>query len=90
MDFLSPGDTVDTDCYLEVLKTLKERIRCKRPHLWAKENPNGPEHNFVIHHDNASLHMSDCTIAFFKDIDLLSHPPTPLTLHLVITSSFCA
>ena len=75
VDFLRPGDTVDTDRYLEVLETLKERIWCKRPHLWVKKSENGPECNFVIHHDNASPHTADRTIAFFQNIDLLPHPP---------------
>ncbi len=75
IDFLPPGDTVDTDRYLEVLSTLKERIRRKRPDLWRKPNPDSPRRNFVIHHDNASSHTSAPTLAFFEDIDLLAHPP---------------
>ncbi len=74
VDFLPPGETVDTDCYLEVLATLKERIRRKQPHLWAKKTAGSAERNFVIHHDNASPHTADITIAIFENIDLLPHP----------------
>ena len=75
IEFLPPGDTVNTDRYLEVLSTLKERIRRKRPELWKKANPDSACQNFIIHHDNASSHTSAPTLAFFEDIDLLAHPP---------------
>ncbi len=54
MDFLEPGESVDTDHYLEVLQTLKEHIHRKRPFLSQKLDPNSPRRNFIIHHDNAS------------------------------------
>ncbi len=71
VDFLTLGDTVDTDHYLLVLNRLKDRIRMKRPHLWMKPDPDQPERNFIIHHNNAPSHTSARTLSFFLDIPVL-------------------
>lgn len=74
VDFLPPRTCVDSDHYLEVLGRLKENIRCKRPHLWAKDPAatNPKQRKFISH---ASSHTSSITLAFFLDIPLLAHPP---------------
>ncbi len=77
IDFLPPGEAVTADQYLEVLQRLKERIRRKRPHLWAKDptvnDPN--QRRFIIHHDNATPHTASNTLTFFLNIPILAHPP---------------
>ncbi len=77
IDFLPPGEVVDSDRYVEVLTRLREAIRRKRPHLWMKDpdSSDTQQRRFVIHHDNASSHTSCITLAFFQHIPLLAHPP---------------
>ncbi len=77
MDFLPPGETVDSDRYLLVLARLKEAIHRKRPHLWQKDpsDPDNQRRLFVIHQDNTPSHTSAITLSFFQHIPLLAHPP---------------
>ncbi len=42
-EFIAPGETVDSECYIEALKRLREAIRCKHPHLWSKHGGSGQE-----------------------------------------------
>ena len=76
MEFLPQGKTVDTDFYLEVLKRLKESVRRKRPDLWARA-PNSEYCRMFLHHDNASCHTANRTLALIGESDILmvSHPP---------------
>ena len=50
-EFLPTGRTVNKEYYLEVLRRLREKIRQKRPDLWA-------EKSWILHHDNAPAHAS--------------------------------
>ncbi len=77
IDFLPPGESVTADQYLEVLQRLKERIRRKRPELWAKDPTaaDPQQRKFIIHHDNATPHTASNTLAFFLNIPMLPHPP---------------
>ena len=50
-EFVPPGQTVNGKFYCEVLKRLREGIRCKCPDKWKKNN-------WFFHHDNAPTHTS--------------------------------
>jgi len=46
-----PGQTVNGNFYCEVLRQLRESVRCKRPEMWK----NG---DWLLHHDNVPAHTS--------------------------------
>ena len=46
--FIAQGQTVNQQCYLEVLRRLRESVRRKRPRLWPDK--------WILHHDNAAAH----------------------------------
>ncbi len=75
-EFSEPGGTVDTEAYCDTLRTLKERLRKKRPFLWQRPDPNSPR-PFLLHHDNAPAHTSVPTLALIGEsgIQMLAHPP---------------
>jgi hypothetical protein len=50
-EFLPPGQTVNGKFYCDILKRLRESIRCKRPDKWKNNN-------WFLHHDNAPAHTS--------------------------------
>ena len=52
-EFVAPGMMVNADFYCDVLRRLRENLRCKRPQKWQNQN-------LIIHHDNALAHR------FFK------------------------
>ncbi len=74
VEFLPPGETVNKDYYCEILRTLKERVRRKRPELWGGRHG---EHQWLLHHDNASPHTSVLTLALIgsSGIEMVPHPP---------------
>ncbi len=76
IEFLPKGETITAETYCETLKTLKERIRRKRPALWSKSR-DGEHWNFWLHHDNASSHTATDTLALIglSDILMIGHPP---------------
>ena len=47
-EFIAQGQTVNQQCYLEVLTRLWESVRRKRPGLWPDK--------LIFHHDNAAAH----------------------------------
>ena len=47
-EFIAQGQTVNQQCYLEVLTKLQECVWRKRPGLWSD--------NWILHHDNAPAH----------------------------------
>ena len=50
-EFLPPGQTVNKEYYLSVMRRLREAVRLNRPDLW-KEN------SWFLHHDNAPSHSA--------------------------------
>ena len=50
-EFLPPGQTVNKEYYLSVMRCLREAIRLKRPELWA-------DNSWFLHHDNAPSHTA--------------------------------
>jgi len=47
-EFIGQGQTVNEQCYLEVLTRLRESVRRKRAGLWPDK--------WILHHDNAPAH----------------------------------
>jgi transposase len=54
---------------LEVLKRLREKVRQKRPELFANSS-------WILHHDNATAHTTLSVREFLatKEITVLEHP----------------
>ena len=50
-EFVPPAMTVNADFYRDVLRRLRENVRCKRPQKWRNQN-------LIIQHDNALAHRS--------------------------------
>ena len=47
-EFISQGQTVNQQCYLELVTRLWECVRRKLPRLWSDK--------WILHHDSASAH----------------------------------
>jgi hypothetical protein len=68
-EFVPQGQTVNATFYVEVLKHLREHVRCVRLELWA-------EKNWILHHDNAPPHSMLIVYEFFAKNDMITtnHP----------------
>ena len=68
-EFVPTGQTVNQVYYLEVLKRLHEKVRRKRPELFANNS-------WILHHDNAPAHTAWSVREFLatKQITVLEHP----------------
>jgi histone-lysine N-methyltransferase SETMAR len=68
-EWVPDGATVNQHYYKQVLETLRERVRRKRPQLW--------ENGFILHQDNAPSHSALSVKQFLaeKSITVLEHPP---------------
>ena len=68
-EFVPAGQTVNKVYYLEVLKRLREKVRRKRPELFANNS-------WILHHDNAPAHTALSVREFLatKQISVLEHP----------------
>ncbi len=75
IEFLERGGVIDSDQYILTLGSFKEKIRRKRPNLWIR-NAEGYR-SFLLHQDNAPVHVSAPTLGKFGEwgIELLPHPP---------------
>ena len=67
-EFVPTGQTVTQVYYLEVLKRLGEKVRRKRPQLFANNS-------WILHHDNAPAHTTLSVRELFatKQITVLQH-----------------
>ena len=63
------GQTVNQVYYLEVVKRLREKVRRKRPELFANNS-------WILHHDNTPAHTALSVRGFLstKQITVLEHP----------------
>ena len=68
-EFVPAGQTVNQVYYLEVLKSLRVKVRRKRPELFASNS-------WILHHDNAPAHTALSVREFLatKQITVLEHP----------------
>lgn len=69
-EFLPPGQTVNKEYYLSVMRRLREAIRLKRPNLWKDKN-------WFLHHDNAPSHTALVLRDFFikNSMHIVPQPP---------------
>jgi len=68
-EFVPTGQTVNQVYYLEVLKSLREKVRRKRPELFANNSR-------ILHHDNA-LALTVLSVREFlatKQVTVLEYP----------------
>ena len=74
-EFVPTGQTVNQVYYLEVLKKLREKVRRKRPELFANNS-------WILHHDNAPAHTALSVREFLatKQITVLEHSTCSLDL----------
>jgi len=68
-EFVPTGQTVNQVYYLEVLESLRGKVRRKRPELFANNS-------WILHHDNAPAHTTLSVREFLatKQITVLEHP----------------
>jgi len=68
--FVPPGMTVNADFFCDVLRGLRENVRCKKPQKWRNQN-------LIIHHDNAPAHRSFKVSQFLakNNMTVIPHPP---------------
>ena len=65
----NPGQTVNQEFYLEILRRLRENVRRKRRELWRSGDS-------FLDHDNAPAHTAVCDPVFgLSGMDHCSHPP---------------
>jgi len=50
-EYVSDGQKINKECYLEVLRRLRECVRRKRREKWRDDD-------WILHHDNAPAHNS--------------------------------
>jgi len=68
-EFVPTGQTVNQVYYLEVLERLREKVRWKRPELFANNS-------WILPHDNAPAHTALSVSKFLatKQITVLEYP----------------
>jgi hypothetical protein len=81
-EFIAQGQTVNQQCYLEVLTRLRECFRRKRPGLWPAK--------WILHHDNTPVHdaLRVCELLAKNSITKMDHPPYSPDLVPAIFGSF--
>ena len=81
LDFLEPGQTINSDCHIAMLTKLKARMSRVRPEKKKK--------TFLLQHDNARPHTSLKTVEHLG-WTVVPHPPyspdlAPSDFHLIGT-----
>ncbi|KAL4131067.1 hypothetical protein QTP88_008418 [Uroleucon formosanum] len=69
-EWVPQGQIVNQHYYLQVLTTLRERVRRKRPELWENDS-------WILHQDNAPAHSALSVKRFLAKnrTPVLQHPP---------------
>ena len=69
-EFVPPGQTVNHQFYLKVLKRLHDSVWTKRPEMWSSSD-------WFLHHDNAPVHTSLSVQQFLakNNMMVIPHPP---------------
>jgi len=69
-EFVPPGQTVNQEFYLEVLKRMKENVQRKCPELWRSGE-------WFLHHDNAPAHTALSVTQYLASLGwtIAPHPP---------------
>lgn len=70
IEWVPEGTTVNQYYYIQVLITLRERVRKKRPEMWS-------ENSWILHQGNAPSHNALSVKQFLakNSITLMEHPP---------------
>ena len=50
-EYAPEGQIINKECYVEVLRRLRDAVRRKRPDMWTGKN-------WQLHHDNAPAHFA--------------------------------
>jgi hypothetical protein len=66
-EFVPPGQTVNGKVYYEVLRRLRENVRCKQPEMWKYGN-------WLLHHDNEPAHTSFVVREFLTKNNMTTVP----------------
>jgi hypothetical protein len=71
-EFVPPGQTMNQNYYLEVLKRLREHVHRKRPERWRNQD-------WFLRHDNAPAHNALSVQRFLaaKNMAVVPHAPYP-------------
>ena len=77
-----PGATVNKTCYKEILGSLRDSIRRKRPEIWRREElavaNNAPEHRSVLIQEEFPR----------QQVNVFPHPPySPDLAHAIFSLS---
>ena len=69
-EFIPPGQTVNQEFYLDVLRRLRENVRRKRPELWRSGE-------WFLHQDNAPAHTALSVTGYLASLGwtIIPHPP---------------
>ncbi len=73
---------MDSEYYCGLLCKLKDRIRHQCPGMWKGGVDGHTDRDFLFHQDNAGMHTSNETLAFFglNDFKLVAHPQYSLDM----------
>ncbi len=71
MEFVPPGETVDSEFYCQVLERLLNKIRHKHLGMWTGGVDGSTNCDFRLLHDNATPHTSFITLAYIGEHDIL-------------------
>ncbi|GFS71298.1 histone-lysine N-methyltransferase SETMAR [Trichonephila clavipes] len=65
---VEPGTTLNDSCYTNVLRTMVQNVKRKRPLL---------RNDFLLHYDNARPHIARCVLCVSQqnNVEILPHPP---------------
>jgi len=74
-EFVPPGQNVNQEFYLEIMRRLRENVRRKRPELWRLCD-------WFLHHDNAPVHTALSVTRYLAPLGWTVDPHPPYSPHL--------